>query len=230
MQTTMQQVTLAIRVQLWLSYLMRASFVGYAIVSAYQLHWWHVFIAVLGIGCLSFPALLARNYKIILPTEFEFLFTVFIFATQILGTVQGFYTSFWWWDEVLHAGSGVALGFIGFLILYTLQKQRSLNMTPYWLSIFAFCFAIALGTLWEIFEFTLDVTFGMKMQDSGYDTMSDLIADFIGALVSVIIGFIYLKKQKSDGTYFYYLINKFIRKNAHLFPKRRRTKKRKLKK
>lgn len=222
MSVVAEHTTLAVKVQIWLSYLMRTSFVVNAIVAAYLGNWWHVFIALLGIACLSLPALLARNYKILLPTEFEFIFTVFIFSSQILGTVRGFYTSFWWWDSVLHMGSGVALGFIGFLILYTLQQQRRLNATPYWLSIFAFSFAVALGTTWEIFEFTLDVLFGMQMQDSGYDTMSDLIADAAGAFVSVTIGFIYLKRQKSDGTYFYYLIHKFISKNAHLLPKRRR--------
>jgi hypothetical protein len=222
MQSNVVHTTLAVKVQIWLSYLMRAIFVLNAIVGVYQAEWWNVFITMLGIGCLTLPALLARNYKIILPTEFEFAFTIFIFSSQILGTVGGFYTSYWWWDSLLHMGSGVALGFIGFLILYTLQQQRRLIATPYWLSIFAFSFAVALGTTWEIFEFTLDVLFGMKMQDSGYDTMSDLIADAVGAIVSVTIGFIYLKRQKSDGTYFHYLIHKFISNNVHLLPKNRR--------
>jgi hypothetical protein len=220
MTHTIEHTTLAIKIQIWLSYIIRTLFVLNAVYSVYQQAWWHVFIAVLGIGCLSLPALLAKNYKIILPTEFEFAFTVFIFATQILGTIHGFYTSFWWWDAALHTSSGVALGFIGFLILYTLQKQRRLNATPYWLSIFAFSFAVALGTLWEIFEFMLDTLFGMQMQDSGYDTMSDLIVNAIGAFISVAIGFMYLKNKRYNGTFFYYLLHTFISNNAHLLPKK----------
>ncbi len=46
----------------------------------------------------------------------------------------------------------------------------------------AFSFAVSIGTLWEVFEFGMDILFGLSMQKSGViDTMDDLIVDAIGA-------------------------------------------------
>lgn len=61
-------------------------------------------------------------------------------------------------------------------------------------------FALGVGALWEIFEFTMDSLFGMNMQKpmlgdpSGLtDTMWDLIVDATGALVISVLGWRYLK-------------------------------------
>ena len=81
---------------------------------------------------------------------------------------------------------------------------------------FSFCFAVAIGVLWEIFEFTMDNLFGLNMQKSGLlDTMSDLIIDSIGAFLVSVSGFVYMKKWTVQ--IFSRLIRKFIEKNPRLF-------------
>ena len=75
-------------------------------------------------------------------------------------------------------------------------------------SLFAFCFAITMGVVWEIYEFSFDGLLGLNMQkfrlESGEaligraalaDTMEDLIVDAAGALVMAIIGFFNLKRH-----------------------------------
>jgi uncharacterized membrane protein YjdF len=61
-------------------------------------------------------------------------------------------------------------------------------MNPGFVALFAFVFAIALGTLWEIFEFAMDQIFGLEMQKPMFgdpsgltDTMWDMIVNAIGA-------------------------------------------------
>ena len=50
------------------------------------------------------------------------------------------------------------------------------------MALFSFCFAITMGTIWEIYEFGLDQVFGLYMQRSGIvDTMTDLMVDTVGA-------------------------------------------------
>ena len=82
-------------------------------------------------------------------------------------------------------------------------------------SLFAFCFALACGALWEIFEFSGDRLLNMDMQkfrppagttelvtdswryDAGLiDTMTDIIMDAASALAVSVLGFIKIKAGK----------------------------------
>lgn len=50
---------------------------------------------------------------------------------------------------------------------------------------------MAIGGIWEIFEFAMDQVFGMNMQKSGLiDPMWDLIVDALGPLFSVTTGYL----------------------------------------
>ena len=84
-----------------------------------------------------------------------------------------------------------------------------MNLSPLFVVIFSFCFAVTLGVVWEIYEFTFDGVLGLNMQkfalESGealigraalVDTMKDLIVDALGAFIMSIIGYISLKYKK----------------------------------
>ncbi|MFH1270075.1 MAG: hypothetical protein ABII03_00385 [Nanoarchaeota archaeon] len=164
------------------------------------------------------PKLFEKKYKINIPIEFEILVLVFVFASLFLGEVKDYYLRYWWWDVVLHVGSGVALGFVGFIVLYVLYKGDKINAKPFTIAFFSFCFAMALGAVWEIFEFAMDQFFGLSMQKSGLiDTMWDLIVDGIGAVFASAIGYLYLKR----GEVFFVdkIINRFVKENPALFEK-----------
>ena len=91
----------------------------------------------------------------------------------------------------------------------TVTKRVPLNLSPLFVAAFAFCFAVMLGVVWEIYEFTADSLLATNMQkfalESGQplvgrealsDTMKDLIVDMIGAFVMSAIGYISLKYKK----------------------------------
>jgi RNAse (barnase) inhibitor barstar len=140
---------------------------------------------------------------------------VFVYATLFLGEVGSFYERFWWWDIALHIGSAMAFGCIGFVIMYLLFKSNKLEANSFWLSVFTFCFAVSIGVIWEIFEFSMDQIFGMNMQKSGLiDTMWDLIVDSIGGLIASIAGYAFMKGNQRS--YFSRLINIFIKDNPNL--------------
>ena len=56
---------------------------------------------------------LGRRLKVNIPPEFEAWSVVFIYASLFLGEVKGYYARFWWWDLLLHTGSGLLLGTLG---------------------------------------------------------------------------------------------------------------------
>jgi hypothetical protein len=199
--------------------------------SIYELNWLAVFVSTLALVLSIIPELIRKRYSITLPRLIQVFIIVFIFASIFLGEMQSFYEKFWWWDSLLHLLSGTALGFSGFLIVYILDKAGRFSASPLLLSILAFCFAFAIGALWEIFEFMMDTIFGLDMQKSRnlcsatiatcdtrlgvIDTMRDLILDAIGALFAVTIGFLYLKNHSF--VFFKQLVHEFEQKNNHLF-------------
>lgn len=160
--------------------------------------------------CLTFfmtyyPSILAKRFGVYLPARLEITITLFIFAAQVLGEMNGFYDKIPWWDTMLHTTSGVILGLVGFLFVYLLNEKgdKNVNLSPIFVVVFAFCFAITMGVFWEFFEYGADRILGYNMQkfrmpgqDGLVDTMEDLIVDTLGAIIACIGGWIYMKKKK----------------------------------
>ncbi|PAY16133.1 hypothetical protein CKO51_28430 [Rhodopirellula sp. SM50] len=186
--------------------------------------WMNAAIAI-GILLLTFvPTHFANRIRVKIPPESEVMTVAFIFASLFLGEIRDYYIRFWWWDIALHTTSGGLLGILGLLLVYVLNEtpRVDLHMRPGFVAFFAFCFALATGAIWEVFEFSMDQFFGMNMQKpmlgdpSGLtDTMIDLIVDALGALVVSIAGYLYLKHGNESiidrG------IQRFIERNPRLF-------------
>ena len=163
------------------------------------------------------------------PYEFQLMALVFVFAALFLGEVRSYYERFWWWDIALHTASGFLLGIFGFLLVYVLNESRNvaIELLPRFVALFAFLFAVTVGALWEIFEFTMDRAFGTQMQkpmlgdDSGLtDTMWDLIVDTIGAASIALLGWWQMARNRRS--FIDDWIRKFIDQNPKLFERRLR--------
>ena len=136
-----------------------------AIVSAaYNLEWVVLFVSSLTFVLTFVPYAYEWKYKIDIPIELEIVTVLFIYASLFLGEIRNYYTAFWWWDVVLHAGAAVAIAFVGFMILFVLQKGGKFIASPRATALFSFFFALGIGALWEIFEFSMDGFLGLKMQ------------------------------------------------------------------
>ena len=154
------------------------------------------------------------EYKNIhLPHILEIVIVIFIFAGIFLSVRFELYYHVFWWDDVLHTLSGIIIGFLGFIIIYKINGKYSMDISPLLVAVFAFTFAMTMGVIWEIFEFALDVFFGTTMQSwdlphdttligrsfqgSGLrDTMSDLIVNSLGALLTSVICYFLYKREK----------------------------------
>ncbi|MBE0568139.1 MAG: hypothetical protein IH577_00480 [Deltaproteobacteria bacterium] len=188
--------------------------------------WLSAFLVTLIIASLISPHVFRNKMEIEIPAEFHLTAVVFIFASLYLGEVQGFYQRFWWWDIALHTSAGLLMGIVGFLLVYILNESKrvELHMTSGFISLFAFLFAVTIGTLWEIFEFSMDRLFGLNMQKpmmgdpSGLtDTMWDMIVNAIGAFIISFMGWWYLNRKQ---TFFVRdWIRTFIARNPRMFHK-----------
>lgn len=201
-------------------------FVG-AILLFWQGRYQAVFETMAIIFITFLPIILGRRFQVKIPHEFECLAVVFLYASLFLGEVHGYYLRYWWWDVVLHTGSGFLLGILGFLLVYVLNEKKEIEMelNPKFIAMFAFLFAMGMGAIWEIFEFAIDQIFGTNMQKSMFndpsgltDTMWDLIVDGIGAFIISILGWGYLSKKGSE-SFLEAWIDDFIENNPDLFIK-----------
>lgn len=203
------------KIQITLTLLMQLAFIVSFVYALYEGLWTVAFVSILAMISIWFPITFIKRRRIHIPVRFEFLLTLFVYASLFLGEIQGFYTKFWWWDIVLHTGSGMALGFIGFLIIYSLYKHGPLESNPGLLALFSFAFALSLGALWEVFEFSIDYFFDLGMQISLVDTMWDLIVDAAGAFITAISGYFYVKYNKRGAGIFRYYLIKYLEKNLN---------------
>lgn len=186
--------------------------------------WLNAFLIVAIMSVILLPAIFQRHLPVKVPAEMQILALVFVFAALFLGEMRSYYDRIWWWDIALHASSGLLLGILGFLLVYVLNESRNidLHMRPRFVALFAFLFAVAVGALWEIFEFSMDQLFGLRMQKPMFDdpsgltdTMWDLILDSAGALVISLLGWWYM--HRGTRSFIETWIQKFIARNPRLF-------------
>ena len=166
---------------------------------------------VLGIFAMLLPGFLRKRVDIQIPSTMLVLYALFLYCAIYLGEVRSFYYTVPHWDTMLHTFSGAMLGALGFSFITLLNRTDKvpLNLSPAFVAAFAFCFALALGVVWEIYEFSADLLMGTNMQKFGteagelflgqaalMDTMKDLIVDTLGALVISVVGYISLRHKK----------------------------------
>lgn len=166
------------------------------------------------------PTFVSKHYRVYIPPEFQLIAAVFVFLSLFLGSARDFYYRYWWWDMVLHTGSGFLLGVIGWITLFLLNRTDRLpGIRPGFMCFFAVTFAVFLGVVWEIFEFVVDRLFpavNMQSNETGVvDTMQDLIVDTAGAVVVALMGLAYAKSGKYS--FLVDAVRRFTRRNPRLF-------------
>ncbi len=184
------------KVKIMIYILVRASIVATGTAAILRADWTNLALSVVTLLLTFLPAVVRKQLHIHYRGKFEIIILLYIYASMYMGEIYSFYHRFWWWDIMLHTLSGVIIGAIGFSLVYMLNEEErvAMELSPAFVAIFSFGFALSIGALWEIFEFLMDSLFGLNMQKSGLvDTMWDLIVDALGALVISVLGYFHLK-------------------------------------
>ena len=126
----------------------------------------NVFFCVLSLVLFLMPTILERQLQIDLPNVLEIVILLFIFSAWILGEVQTYYTIIPYWDTMLHTLNGFLCAAIGFALVDILNRTErvSLNLSPFYMAVVAFCFSMTVGVMWEFFEFAMDHFLHFDMQ------------------------------------------------------------------
>jgi hypothetical protein len=162
-----------------------------------------------GVLLLHLPFIFERLLKIAIPKFMKAVFYVFLVGSILCGTVLTFFYTVPHWDDIMHFISGTLAGLFGYVLLKHVFRGREEVLSPLFAAFFAVCFAMLVGSVWEIYEYAADGLAGLNMQrfmtregvalvgrGALYDTMKDIIVDFCGALLSGVLTFFHRKKAK----------------------------------
>lgn len=118
----------------------------------------NVFVCVLSLVLFSVPLFLEKKLAIDIPPLMEGIIYCFIFAAEILGEINSFYTIIPGWDTMLHTLNGFLVAAVGFCLvdLFNRSERMTFKLSPVFLAVVAFCFSMTIGVLWEFFEFWAD--------------------------------------------------------------------------
>ncbi|MDR2421027.1 MAG: hypothetical protein LBD49_02850 [Oscillospiraceae bacterium] len=187
---------------------LRVFVAGVLTAQIFNANWENVLMCVLTLALFTIPSFFEKRVKIDVPDTLEAAVLFFIFAAEILGEVHGCYENIAVWDMMLHTANGFLAAAIGLALIDILNREDrfAISLSPVFVAVFAFCFSMTIGVVWEFFEFSMDTLFGADMQkntvlaggyvDIGlYDTMKDLIVNFIGAAVFSALGYFYIKHR-----------------------------------
>ncbi len=136
------------------------------ILQIFNQNYENVFLCILTLLLLVMPSFIQVRLKVELPTPLEITILFFIFAAEILGEIQSYYIRFPFWDTVLHTLNGFLMAAIGFALVDILNRSKkvSVQLSPAYMAVVAFCFSMTIGVIWEFFEFGMDMLFGLDMQ------------------------------------------------------------------
>ncbi|MCH7850975.1 MAG: ATP-binding protein [Nanoarchaeota archaeon] len=163
-------------------------------------------ISLIALAVTFIPWLLKELFGLEIPSMVEIIYILFIYGLLVTGETKGFFQGLWGLDILMTLTASVTLGFVGLSIIHILYKRKRINANPAFAALVIFTFTVAMGSLWELFEFTLDALLNTSLQKGLIDTMQDLAVNILGGLLVAIHGFHYIKTGKSP------LVSLFISK------------------
>lgn len=146
--------------------ILRVSILAIIIHQIYLGQYENVFLCILTLLLLIMPSIIQVQFKIEIPPTFEIIIFCFIYAAEILGTLNSFYNIIPFWDTLLHTLNGFLAAAIGFSLIWLLNdnKHQKIELSPIYLCLVAFCFSMTIGVIWEFSEFAMDMLFGLDHQ------------------------------------------------------------------
>lgn len=128
--------------------------------------WENTMTCVMSLGLLMIPTFIEHKMNIDLPNVMEVIMIIFVFAANVMGELGAFYEAIPIWDTILHALNGFICAGVGFGLIDILNRNEKIkmNLSPMFVCLFSFCFSMTAGTVWEFFEFGVDMLLGRDMQ------------------------------------------------------------------
>jgi hypothetical protein len=180
-----------------------------SIINGIYNHLWHMVSTNVFLLILMFvPQVIKSKYDVKIPRVFEWTLLMFVIITLLLGNLSGIIVPIFF---------GISISFIGFMILAILYSANQIKKNYFLIILFSFNFSVAFGVAIELAKYYLKLLlkYPLSVSNLAY-SMQTLTFVVIGAIISSIIGYIYMKYPKG-------LLREFFKnvtdKNPTLFKK-----------
>jgi hypothetical protein len=138
---------------------------------------------------LSLAPLVIQRWSGLRVPRVAALTYVLVVALQYVSESLKLYELFYYYDKFAHPAE-VFLSAFGFaLLLLGYLDTRSVALPRPFAAAVAMLFGIALGASWEFVEFTSDWFGNADLQKSNADTMTDIFANDVGAILGTLFAF-----------------------------------------
>ena len=117
--------------QTWVAKVIWALLAFFVLDALFQRNWPLAFVALITLLLSMAPVFVARWADLFIPPSFIAAIVVFIGGTLFLGEVFDFYYRFWWWDLVMHGGSAIGFGLIGFVLVFMMFQGDRYAAPPF---------------------------------------------------------------------------------------------------
>ena len=116
-----------------LSLLVVLTFIRCAFMQRYE----NMFVCVLSLVLLAMPTLIEKQLAIDIPPMMEAIIYCFIYAAEIMGEINSFYTIIPGWDTMLHTINGFLVAAVGFCLvdLFNRSERFTFKLSPLFLAI-----------------------------------------------------------------------------------------------
>lgn len=142
-------------------------------------------IVVCCFGLSLVPKLLEK--RLWLPPECDLCFSAILWAHVFLGMTLELYETSALYDKVSHYAGTALMTWLAFKALDRQCHLKAIHLSSFLLTCFILMFALAIGAIWEIFEFLIDQTDLVMAQRGLEDTMADLMADLLAGITIAVL-------------------------------------------
>ncbi|MDW5564322.1 MAG: ATP-binding protein [Methanomassiliicoccus sp.] len=160
-------------------------------------------LIVFVLSCLSgyllmLPSMISRRVRWEYPNIYNSLLLILAYFSLVSGSIFIALGIGSLWTVISQLAAGAMVGTIGFLISYAMLRSEieAGHITPVPVAVFSFVTGLALGALWEIVEFGLDVVLSWRLQTGLDQTMADLAAAALGAGTVALTSLAYMRNPR----------------------------------
>jgi hypothetical protein len=143
-------------------------------------------VAAQGFVVSLLPLAIQRLGGVKVPRAVEFTF-VLAMALQYISESLKLFEVVYYWDKLVHPTEIALAGVLLVFLLLGYRDHGDARFGSRQAALIAWLLAAALGALWEFVEFTSDWFGNADLQKSNADTMTDILANDIGALIATLL-------------------------------------------
>lgn len=133
------------------------------------------------------PLITERLARVAIPLHLHTLYGLLLLSGGYIGSYLHFYGVWYPWDTVVHFYSGFVIALAANFALRIIMERYSFTLPAWVHGVILTSLGITGAFLWEVGEFVRDLMVGGNAQVDNQDTMTDMIAGTIAALIVAVL-------------------------------------------